>query len=431
MFKIPAGGVIMGKEYANKFDNPWYSARKQLENVAKLINLSESELEYMRYSRRELSVSIPVKMDDGKLKVFIGYRVQHNDIRGPYKGGLRFHPDVTIDEVRALAMWMTWKCAVANIPYGGAKGGIVCDPDTMSIGELERMTRRFTNEISIIIGPSKDVPAPDVNTNAQIMGWMMDTYSMNHGFAIPGVVTGKPISLGGSLGRREATGRGVMFTALNLLQTLNKNISDISVAVQGFGNVGSIAAQLLHEKGAKIVAVSDVKGGIYCKNGINMHELLKYVEKNRYVKDFPGTEKITNEELLEIKCDMLIPAALENQITEKNADKIQAKYIIEGANGPTTPPADDILNSKNIILIPDILANAGGVVVSYFEWVQGNQEYFWTESDVNSKLEHIMNSAFDKVHATKDKYKVDYRKAAYIVAVGSVADAMKHRGIYP
>ncbi|MBP7652830.1 Glu/Leu/Phe/Val dehydrogenase [Candidatus Dependentiae bacterium] len=421
---------MVNKKNGNDYDNPWYSARKQLENVAELIKLSDSELEYLKHSRRELSVSIPVKMDNGKLKVFLGYRVQHNDIRGPYKGGLRYHPDVTIDEVRALAMWMTWKCAVANIPYGGAKGGVVCDPDTLSIGELERITRRFTHEISIIIGPNKDVPAPDVNTNAQIMGWIMDSYSMNHGFAVHGVVTGKPISLGGSLGRREATGRGVMFTALNLLKVLNKDISKISIAVQGFGNVGSIAAQLLYEQGAKIVAVSDVKGGIYCKNGINIHELLKYIEKNRFVKGFPGTEEITNEALLEIDCDMLIPAALENQITEKNADKIKAKFIVEGANGPTTPPADDILNSKGIIVIPDILANAGGVVVSYFEWVQGNQEYFWTEEDVNTKLKHIMDAAFSNIQSTKEKYKVDYRKAAYIVAVGRVAEAMKCRGIY-
>ena len=419
------------KKKQPNFDNPWFSARKQLENVAELIKLSDSELEYLKHSRRELSVSIPVKMDNGKLKVFLGYRVQHNDIRGPYKGGLRYHPDVTIDEIRALAMWMTWKCAVANIPYGGAKGGIVCDPENLSIGELERITRRFTHEISIIIGPNKDVPAPDVNTNPQIMGWIMDSYSMNHGFAVHGVVTGKPISLGGSLGRREATGRGVMFTALNLLKTLNKNISDIRIAVQGFGNVGSIAAQLLYGQGAKIVAVSDVKGGIYCKNGIDINSLLKYISENKYVQGYPGTEKITNEELLEADCDMLIPAALENQITESNAEKIKAKYIVEGANGPTTPPADEILNSKKIIVIPDILANAGGVVVSYFEWVQGNQEYFWSEDEVNTKLKNIMDLAFDTVEQTKEKYNVDYRKAAYIVAVGRVAEAMKCRGIYP
>ncbi|HPP86664.1 MAG TPA: Glu/Leu/Phe/Val dehydrogenase, partial [bacterium] len=318
-----------------------------------------------------------------------------------------------------------------NIPYGGAKGGVVCDPDKLTIRELERITRRFTNEISIIIGPSKDVPAPDVNTNAQIMGWIMDTYSMNHEFAIPGVVTGKPISLGGSLGRREATGRGVTFTCMNILKKLNKDIKGLNVVIQGFGNVGSVAAQLLYDLGAKIIAVSDVKGGIYNSNGLNIPKLLEYASKNRYVEDFPQSEKISNKQLLTLKCDILIPAALENQITTENADKIKAKIIVEGANGPTTPEADEILNSKNIIVMPDILANAGGVVVSYFEWVQGNQEYFWTEEEVNTKLKQIMDSAFEYVCHKKDKHKVDFRRAAYIVAVSRVAEAMKHRGIYP
>ncbi|HOL48812.1 MAG TPA: Glu/Leu/Phe/Val dehydrogenase, partial [bacterium] len=278
---------MIKKNYKTHYDNPWYSAIKQLENVADIINLSESELEYLKYPRRELTVSIPVKMDNGKLKVFIGYRVQHNDIRGPYKGGIRYHPEVTIDEVRALAMWMTWKCAVVNIPYGGAKGGVVCEPEKLSIGELERITRRFTNEISIIIGPSKDVPAPDVNTNETIMGWIMDTYSMNHGFAIPGVVTGKPISLGGSLGRREATGRGVMFTTLNILKKLNQEISNTKIVIQGFGNIGSVAAKLLYEKGAKIIAVSDVKGGIYNPNGLNIDKVLNHIKENKFVKNCP------------------------------------------------------------------------------------------------------------------------------------------------
>ncbi|HPQ18757.1 MAG TPA: Glu/Leu/Phe/Val dehydrogenase [bacterium] len=422
---------MIKKNYKTHYDNPWYSAIKQLENVADIINLSESELEYLKYPRRELTVSIPVKMDNGKLKVFIGYRVQHNDIRGPYKGGIRYHPEVTIDEVRALAMWMTWKCAVVNIPYGGAKGGVVCEPEKLSIGELERITRRFTNEISIIIGPSKDVPAPDVNTNETIMGWIMDTYSMNHGFAIPGVVTGKPISLGGSLGRREATGRGVMFTTLNILKKLNQEISNTKIVIQGFGNIGSVAAKLLYEKGAKIIAVSDVKGGIYNPNGLNIDKVLSYIKENKFVKNFSEADNITNKELLELKCDVLIPAALENQITEQNADNIKAKIVVEGANGPTTPPADKILEDKNIIVIPDILANAGGVTVSYFEWVQGNQEYYWTEDEVNSKLEQIMNSSFNYIQLIKDKYKVSYRLAAYIVAVSRVAEAMKCRGIYP
>jgi len=422
---------MIKKNYKTLYDNPWYSAIKQLENVAEIIKLSESELEYLKYPCRELTVSIPVKMDNGKLKVFIGYRVQHNDIRGPYKGGIRYHPEVTIDEVRALAMWMTWKCAVVNIPYGGAKGGVVCEPEKLSLAELERITRRFTNEISIIIGPSKDVPAPDVNTNETIMGWIMDTYSMNHGFAIPGVVTGKPISLGGSLGRREATGRGVMFTTLNILKKLNQDISNTKIVIQGFGNVGSVAAKLLYEKGAKIIAVSDVKGGIYNPNGLNIDKVLSYIKENKFVKNFSEADNITNKELLELKCDVLIPAALENQITEQNADKIKAKIIVEGANGPTTPPADKILEDNNIIVIPDILANAGGVTVSYFEWVQGNQEYYWTEDEVNSKLEQIMNSSFNYIQLIKDKYKVSYRLAAYIVAVSRVAEAMKCRGIYP
>lgn len=419
------------KNYDIAYDDPWFTARKQLENVAKIINLSDNELEYLKYSRRELTVSIPVKMDNGELKVFLGYRVQHNDIRGPYKGGLRYHPDVTINEVRALAMWMTWKCAVVNLPYGGAKGGVVCDPEKLSLRELERITRRFTNEISIIIGPSKDVPAPDVNTNATIMGWIMDTYSMNHGFAVRGVVTGKPISLGGSLGRTEATGRGVMYTCLNILKKLKRNVKGIKVVVQGFGNVGATAAKLLSEQGATIIAVSDVKGGIYCEKGLNIKKLFEYVKKNKYVTDFPGSERITNAELLALKCDVLVPAALENQITEQNADDVKAKIIIEGANGPTTPPADKILYDKGCLVVPDILANAGGVTVSYFEWVQGNQEYYWTEKEVNEKLKLIMDSAFETVYETMNNYKVDFRNAAYIVAVSRVADAMKHRGIYP
>jgi glutamate dehydrogenase (NAD(P)+) len=418
-------------DYKDYFDNPWFSALKQLDNVAKIIDVSESEIEYLKHPRRELTVSIPVKMDNGLLKVFTGYRVQHNDIRGPYKGGIRFHPKVTISEIRALAMWMTWKTAIANLPYGGAKGGVVCDPNTLSENELEHLTRRFTNEISIIIGPNKDVPAPDVNTNEMIMGWMMDTYSMNHGFAIPGIVTGKPLCLGGSLGRKEATGRGVVLTCLNILEKENITLKGSKFIIQGFGNVGSVASKLLYDLGGIIIGVSDVNGGIYSKKGINIPALLDYIIENKYVQDFPETENITNEELLELECDVLIPAALENQINEDNADKVKTKIIIEGANGPLTPPADDILNSKNIIVVPDILANSGGVIVSYFEWVQSNQEYFWSLEEVNEKLKTIIDKSFNIVFETKIKYNVDYRKAAYIVAVKKVTEAMKFRGIYP
>lgn len=418
-------------DYKDYFDNPWFSALKQLENVAKIIKMKDSELEYLKYPRRELSVSIPVKMDNGNLKIFTGYRVQHNDILGPYKGGLRYHPDVTLSEIRALAMWMTWKTAIANLPYGGAKGGVICDPDKLSEQELENLTRRFTTEISMLIGPSKDVPAPDVNTNEKIMGWIMDTYSMKYGFAVPGVVTGKPLCLGGSLGRKEATGRGVVLTCENILKKHNISINDTTFAIHGFGNVGSVAAELLYHLGGKIIAVSDVSGGIYSDKGINIPELIDYIKENKYVENFPDTDKITNAELLQTKCDVLIPAALENQINKSNAGNIKAKYIVEGANGPVTPPADEILNDKNIIVIPDILANSGGVIVSYFEWVQSNQEYYWSEKEVNDKLKIIIDASFEKVYNTKKDYNVDYRKAAYIVAVQKVTEAMRFRGFYP
>ena len=411
--------------------DPWEVALEQLDIVARRLKLDDSVHLYLQHPRRELTVSVPIKGDDGKLKVFTGYRVQHNDVRGPYKGGIRFHPGVTINEVRALAMWMTWKCAVVNIPYGGAKGGVVVEPAKLSLAELERLTRRYTNEIQLIIGPAKDIPAPDVNTNPQIMGWIMDTYSMNQGFATPGVVTGKPIAIGGSLGRFAATGRGLLFVLMNLFRQLHIDPKKTTIAIQGFGNVGGVAARLLYEAGCRVVAVSDVAGGVYNARGLNTPAALDYVREHRTLKGFRGGEAICNRDLLTCKCDVLVPAALEGVITKENAPHIKARIIAEGANGPTTPEADRILSDRRIIVIPDILANAGGVTVSYFEWVQGLQEYFWSEEDVNNQLRKIMDCAFTAVWERTQKEKCDMRLGAYMVAIGRVAEALKHRGIYP
>ncbi len=441
--------------------NPFKIAQSQLDNVAKRLKLKKGIHEFLRRPRRELTVNFPVRMDSGDIKSFTGYRVQHNQARGPCKGGIRYHPDVTLDEVRALAMWMTWKCAVVNIPYGGAKGGVICNPKEMSQAELERLTRRFTTEISIIIGPEKDIPAPDVYTNAQTMAWIMDTYSMNMGYSVPGVVTGKPIHIGGSLGRNEATARGCMFTVREALKHFDYKVippekwtkecdageieasicdgdegtgyklDNATVAVQGFGNAGSISARLLSGKGAKIVAVSDSKGGILNKDGLDVQKVIEHKAKTGSVIGFDGTEKLGPKQVLEVECDVLIPAALENQITEENADNIKAKIIGEAANGPTTPEADKILYDKNTFLIPDILANAGGVTVSYFEWVQGLQQFFWSERDVNVQLREIMVKAFHEVLNVSKKEEVDMRTAAYMVAVKRVADAIMHRGIFP
>lgn len=415
----------------NNKKNPFDMARQQLDEVAEIMNLDPGIHKKLRHCKRELTVSIPVKMDDGSLEVFTGYRVHHNDTRGPAKGGIRYHPDVTIDEVRALAMWMTWKTSVVNIPYGGAKGGIICNPKEMSSDELEKLTRRYTSEIFIMIGKEKDIPAPDVYTNPQIMAWIMDTYSMNVGYSVPEVVTGKPINIGGSLGREEATGRGCMSVCLHAMKHLKLDPGTATVAIQGYGNAGSVLAKLLHENGFKIVAVSDSKGGIFNSKGLNPFEVSSHKKEAGSVKRFKGADSITNEELLRLPVTVLAPSALENQITDKNADKVKAKIIIEAANGPTTPEADKILYKKGVFLVPDILANAGGVVVSYFEWVQGLTRLAWTEREVNLKLRDIMERSFRDVLKISLERKINMRLAAYVLGVGRVSEATKVRGIYP
>lgn len=411
--------------------NPWQMTLSQLDEVAREINLDENIHQILRYPKRCLSVSIPIQMDNGKIKVFTGFRVQHNVTRGPAKGGLRYHPSVTLDETKALAMLMTWKCAVVNIPYGGAKGGIVCDPGKLSLKEVERLTRRYISEIISFIGPEKDIPAPDVNTNPQVMAWIMDTYSMDVGYSVPGVVTGKPISIGGSLGRNAATARGVTFSLMNAAKKLKLDLFEKTIAIQGYGNVGGNLAHLLSHEGYKIIAISDVEGGIYNPKGLDPAKVSLALKESGSVVGFKDADKITNQELLAMDCDVLVPAALENQIDEDNADKIRAKLIVEAANAPITPQADKILEVKGVFIIPDILANAGGVTVSYFEWVQGLQAYFWTEREVNLKLRNIMQKAFDKVYQICEERKVTMRKAAYILAVERVAEATRVRGLYP
>ncbi len=412
--------------------NPFEVAQEQIDRAGKKLNLDPGLMAVLKHPRRELTVNFPVKMDDGSTKVFTGYRVQYNDARGPFKGGIRYHWNVSIDEVRALACWMTWKCAVMDIPYGGAKGGIICNPKEMSKAENERMTRRYASEISIIIGPEKDIPAPDVYTDGQTMAWIMDTISMHKGFAVPGVVTGKPIAIGGSLGRDEATARGAMYATREACKRIKLNVKGATVAVQGFGNAGSHYARLMQDElGAKIVAVSDSKGGIYSEKGFDPKEVLAFKEKTGSVVGFPGTKKISNEELLELKVDILAPCALESVLTSENAPSVKAKISTEGANGPTTPEADDILYKNGVLVIPDILANGGGVTVSYFEWVQDLANFFWTKSEVDAKLEGVMVRAFDCVWKMHEDKKIDMRQAAYMVAINRVAEAYKWRGIYP
>ncbi len=410
-------------------------ALKQLDDVAKKLNLDPNLHAVLRQPERELTVAIPVEMDDGHIEVFTGHRVQYSSVRGPCKGGVRYHQDVTLDEVKALAAWMTWKCAVVNIPYGGAKGGVRCDPFKMSKEEVRRLTRRYTVMIMPIIGGRRDIPAPDVNTGGETMGWMMDTVSMFEGRTVLEIVTGKPIELGGSLGRREATGRGVMVTTLELLKKKGCNLPETKVAVQGYGNVGSVAATLLYERGCKIMGVSDVTGGFYNPRGLNIRKINEYVKtsKNRLLEGYKedGAESISNEDLLLLDVHVLVPAALENQITDKNASQIKAKFIAEGANGPTTPEADRILESKGVTVIPDVLANAGGVVCSYFEWVQDIQAYFWDVDQINESLDKIMVKSFDEVWAVSMERKVDMRTAAYMNGVTRVANAIKQRGIFP
>jgi glutamate dehydrogenase (NAD(P)+) len=411
--------------------NIWAVAQSQFDHAADQLALDPGLRKVLRVPKRELTVNFPVTMDDGHVEVFTGYRVQHNLSRGPAKGGIRYHQDVTLDEVRALAMWMTWKCAVVNIPYGGGKGGVIVDPKKLSIKEVEGLTRRYATELSPLIGPDRDIPAPDVNTNAQTMAWIMDTFSMHAGYTISGVVTGKPIAIGGSLGRNEATARGAVFTLLQASKSRDIPLTGARVAIQGYGNAGSIAADLLAAEGATIIAVSDSSGGIYNAKGLDPARVSAWKREHGTVVGFPGSEEISNEAILEVECEILVPAALENQITHVNAPHINAKIVAEAANGPTTPEADAILYDRGIFVIPDILCNAGGVTVSYFEWVQDMQSFFWTEERINQSLKEIMDRAFEAVHTMSHRHDVDMRTAAYMVAVARVAEATTLRGLYP
>jgi glutamate dehydrogenase (NAD(P)+) len=412
--------------------NPFEVALKQLDEAAKLIKLDSGLHQILASPKRVLTVSLPVKMDNGEIHVFTGFRSQHNDARGPYKGGIRYHPQVSLDEVKALSMWMTWKCAIADIPYGGGKGGIICNPKKMSNGELERMTRRYAYAIADIIGPHTDIPAPDVYTGGKEMAWIMDTYSALKGnFVQPEVITGKPLSIGGSLGRNEATGRGLSFTVREAAKKLKIDMNNATVTVQGFGNAGQFASQLVAEQGAKIIAASDSKGGVYNRNGIDIVALRNHKDKTGSVIGFADTQPVSNEELLETDCTILIPAALENQITSKNAAKVKAKIVAEAANGPTTPEADDVLFKNNVLVIPDILANGGGVTVSYFEWLQNLRREYWTEAEVNERLDKNITKAFLDSYNTHQKYSVNMRKASTVLAVERVAEAVTTRGLWP
>ena len=411
--------------------DPWEVAIEQFDTAADRLHLDPNMRGILRECQRELTVHFPVRMNDGAVKVFTGYRVQHNTSRGPGKGGIRYHPSATLGEVKALAMWMTWKCAVVGIPYGGAKGAVICDPKHMTQQQLETLTRRYTTEIALLIGPDRDIPAPDVNTNAQTMAWIMDTYSMHAGHTVPAVVTGKPLSIGGSEGRNEATARGAVYTIIEAAKHLGMDLEGARVVVQGFGNAGSFSAKLMHELGAVIVGLSDTQGGIHNPKGIDPNKVDAYKRETGSVKGFPGAEEVTNSRLLELDCDILIPAAIENQIGEHNAPSIRAKLIAEAANGPTSPEADRILFDKGVFLIPDILCNAGGVTVSYFEWVQDLQNLFWREATINARLKEVMVKSFNDVLQMSLKHKVNMRTAAYMVAVARVAEATLTRGIYP
>ncbi len=410
--------------------NPWVSAEARFDNAAEKLGLDDGVRKVLRTPTREVTVNIPVQLDDGRLEVFTGYRVQHSLVRGPGKGGIRYAPDVTLDEVRALASWMTWKCAVVNIPFGGAKGGVICDPSMMSDGELERITRRYTAQILDVIGPDLDVPAPDVNTNDRVMAWIMDTYAMHKRQATTAVVTGKPMELGGSRGRKEATGRGCMMVTLRALKQMDLAPQDTRVVIQGFGNVGGMAAKLMAKNGFRIVAIIEYDGAVYNAHGLDIAALAEYRHDTGSINEFPGAEGIDRKEAMFLDCDVLLPAATENVITSENADRLRCRILCEGANGPTTAIADEILADRKVFVIPDILANAGGVTVSYFEWVQDRQGFFWNEELVNSRLEEIMTESFDDVTAYAGKHKVDNRTAAYMLALDRVAIAMKLRGIY-
>jgi glutamate dehydrogenase (NAD(P)+) len=412
--------------------NPYDNAVKHVDRVGHMLGLNECMIEILKRPKRELTVNFPVRMDDGRVKNFVGYRVQHNSARGPCKGGVRYHPNVSLDEMRALAMWMTWKCAVVGIPFGGSKGGVICNPKEMSRSELERLTRRFASEIQIIIGPKADIPAPDVYTDAQTMAWMMDTYSTNVGYSVPGVVTGKPIEIGGSRGRDEATSRGIMYVAHQAARKRGLDIKGAKVVVQGFGNVGWNAARLLAtEAGCKVVAVSDSNGGIHDPQGLDPTLVMEHKKRTGSVEGYGRSESMSNEKLLELECDILVPAALEGQITKANVDRIGASIVVEGANGPTTPEADEVLWQRGIMLVPDILANAGGVTASYFEWVQDLQYFFWTTDEVKQRLKTIMDDSFERVHAAAQKAKVDLRTGANMLAIKEVARAIELRGLFP
>ena len=411
--------------------NPYAMAVSQFDDAAERLGLSQAMRAILRKPNRELIVNFPVRLDNGEVEMFTGYRVQHHINRGPAKGGIRFSPEVSLDEVRALAMWMTWKCAVVGIPFGGAKGGVICDPHNLSRAELERLSRRYATEISILIGPNSDIPAPDMNTNPQIMGWMMDTFSMHQGYSVPAVITGKPLAIGGSEGRLEATARGVQVVTREAMKDMGMKPEDCSVVVQGFGNVGSISARLLHELGCKVVGLSDISGAVYNPNGIDVHNALHYSKEHGTLKGLPNTEAITNAELLVLPCDVLVPAALENQLTGRNASQVRARLIIEAANGPTTPDADHIFNDRGITVVPDILANAGGVTVSYFEWVQDLQRFFWAEHEINDRLETIMSRAYRAVREKALQQDSNLRMGAYLLAVARVAEATEIRGVYP
>ncbi len=422
---------LLDRSVAQSSLNVWQMAQSQLDDVARLIGLNPSVHGYLREPKRVLTVSIPVRMDSGQFQMFEGYRVQHNMARGPGKGGIRFHPDVTLDEVKALAMWMTWKCALVNLPFGGAKGGVICDPKSLTLRELENLTRRYTTEISIIIGPEKDIPAPDVYTTPQIMAWIMDTYSMQKGYSIPGVVTGKPLSIGGSLGRDKATARGVLYIVDEALRELGLSSGGARVAIQGFGNAGLNAAELMSAAGYKIVAASDSHGGVCNPNGLDVKQVIAHKRETGSVVGFRGGERIDNREVLEYPCDVLVPAALEKVITRQNASRIQAKVVAEAANGPTLPDADDVLFDRGIMILPDILANAGGVTVSYFEWVQDLQENFWEEDEINERLRKKMVRAFKETLEQAKRHRVNMRRGAYCVAIERVAEATTMRGLYP
>ena len=412
-------------------ENLYAAALQQFDKAVQHVDLPPGVADYLRLPKRELSVNFPVEMDDGSVRMFTGYRVHHNTALGPTKGGIRYHPTVSLDETRALAMWMTWKSAILGIPYGGAKGGVICDPHQLSLRELENLTRRYATEIQVLMNPQGDIPAPDVGTGEREMAWIMDTYSMHHGYSVPAVVTGKPIVIGGSLGRGEATGRGVMMTTLEALKRKKIPVQGARVVVQGFGKVGAPAAYLIEERGATVIAVSDAQGGVYNPHGLDTRALLAYTKTHGSLAGYPEAEPIDNDSLLELACDVLIPCALENQITARNAPRVQAQIIAEGANGPLTPEADEILIDRDIFIIPDVLCNAGGVTVSYFEWVQGLQSFFWTEDEINERLRQIIVRGFNLVSRVSQEKNIDTRTASQVVAIQRVAEAVILRGIYP